>query len=145
MPYQVRPALRRQWALMLLAMLLLFGLIGSVIETPVSKLASTLAVLLTFPGIPLLVICLIITYRHYSWRFTVAHGIIESRHGLIAREIRSIRVEDVRNINVKQSIVQRVLGIGDVEFSSAASTGTEVVFYGIGNPTRVKSEIQNMM
>jgi uncharacterized membrane protein YdbT with pleckstrin-like domain len=96
-------------------------------------------------ALPFIVVGVIMLYRHYSSRFILDGGIIESRHGFIARRVSSIGVEDVRNINVKQSIPQRLLGIGDVEFSSAASADAEVVFNQIANPMRVKEKVQAML
>jgi len=58
--------------------------------------------------------------------------------------VNSIRVEDVRSINVKQSLLERLLFIGDIEFSSAASPEAEVVFKKISNPMRIKRKIQQM-
>jgi uncharacterized membrane protein YdbT with pleckstrin-like domain len=96
-------------------------------------------------GLPIVALCLIIAYRHLSWRFTIENGIIESRHGIIAREVRSVRVEDVRSTNVKQNVLQRLLNLGDIEFSSAASTDAEVVFAGVSSPLKVKDKIQGML
>jgi membrane protein YdbS with pleckstrin-like domain len=84
-------------------------------------------------------------YRHYSWRFTIADGSIESRHGIIAREVSSMRISDVRNINVKQTLFERLFFIGDVEFSSAASDTAEVVFKDVSRPMRVKRRVQEVM
>jgi uncharacterized membrane protein YdbT with pleckstrin-like domain len=69
---------------------------------------------------------------------------IESREGLIARKVSSIRVRDLRNINVKQSLWQRLMGVGDVEFSSAGGSGIEVSFRGVSDPLQVKSLAQRM-
>jgi uncharacterized membrane protein YdbT with pleckstrin-like domain len=102
---------------------------------------TTVAVL----GAPFGVICLIMIYRHYSWRYTVDAVNIESRRGIIARNVSSIRIADVRNINVKQSLFERILFIGDVEFSSAGTAGVEVVFKGISRPMRIKQKVQEIL
>ncbi len=143
MRYEDRPALRNQWGavsvLMVLAVLLMVSLNGT------RGSGSDSGFLLVAFGLPLLALSLFIAYRHFSWRFTIEDGVIESRHGLVGREVRSVRVEDVRNINVKQTIWQRILNLGDVEFSSAATTGAEVVFVGVSRPLRVKDKIQSML
>lgn len=90
-------------------------------------------------------VCLIMLYRHYSWRFSIANGGIESRHGIVAREVNSIRISDVRNINVKQKLFERLFLIGDVEFSSAASDGAEVIFKDVSRPMRVKRRVQERL
>ena len=86
----------------------------------------------------------VLIYRRYSWAYTIDGETIESREGLIARKVSSIRVRDLRNINVKQTLWQRLLGVGDVEFSSAGGSGIEVSFRGVSDPLQVKSLAQRM-
>ena len=145
MQYLDRPAWRNQWGLLSLCLILAGLVIGTAIEA--QRMGSMLQAVfvITWLGMPLVILIVILAYRHFSWRFSIAEGVIESRRGLIAREVRSVRVEDVRSINVKQSILQRLLSLGDIEFSSAASDEAEVVFEGISNPIKVKNEIQGMM
>ncbi|MCI0692081.1 PH domain-containing protein [candidate division KSB1 bacterium] len=146
MKYTLRPAWRSQWFLMILAIVLLLIPLLPVIESLRAGTDWHLALNpgLAMLGVPFLIVCLIMIYRHFSYLFTVDGSSIESRHGIIAREVSSIRVEDVRSINVKQSLFQRLLFIGDVEFSSAASPEAEVVFKKISTPMRVKRKIQEM-
>lgn len=75
-----------------------------------------------------------------TWAFKNAECF---HRGIIAREVRAIRVEDLRNINVKRSIFHRIIGIGDIEFSSSGSSGIEVVFKGVRHPMTVMTRIQN--
>ena len=86
----------------------------------------------------------VVIYRRYSWAYTIDGGTIESREGLIARKVKSIRVQDLRNINVNQSLWQRLMGVGDVEFSSAGGSGIEVVFCGVDKPLQVKQLVQRV-
>lgn len=85
-----------------------------------------------------------VTYRRYSWAYKIDHETIESREGLIARNVKSIRIQDLRNINVNQSLIQRIMGVGDVEFSSAGGSGIEVVFRGVNKPLEVKAMAQRL-
>ena len=86
----------------------------------------------------------VVAYRRYSWAYVINGETIESREGLIARKVYSIRACDLRNINVKQSLWQRLMGVGDVEFSSAGGSGIEVTFRGVSDPLQVKSLAQHM-
>ncbi len=86
----------------------------------------------------------VVIYRRYSWAYTISGETIESREGLIARKVKSIRVQDLRNINVNQSLWQRLLGVGDVEFSSAGGSGVEVTFRGVNEPLQIKLLAQRM-
>jgi uncharacterized membrane protein YdbT with pleckstrin-like domain len=147
MRYVLRPAWRKQWFLLLLAIALLLIPLLPLIEALVSGAASESILDPTFLplGLPFILIFLIMLYRHYSWRFTIEDGNLESRRGLIAREVNSIRIADVRNINVKQTLFERLLFVGDVEFSSAASDNAEVMFKGVSRPMRVKRKVQELL
>ncbi|KAA0219975.1 PH domain-containing protein [candidate division KSB1 bacterium] len=140
MTFNIRSAWREQWLLIILAIALFllpflpwFGT-----SAPLDNLKMTALL-----AAPFLIVGLIIIVRHYSWRFTVNGDIIQSHRGIIAREVRAIRVEDLRNINVKQTLFHRLIGIGDVEFSSAGSSGVEVVFKGVSQPMALMRKIQN--
>ncbi len=145
MTFRTRPAWRRQWGLMFLALFCVAGMLAALYEAYASQDSSHLAASLSLFAVPLLLLALVMIFRHYAWRFTVERGTIESRRGYIAREIKSVRVEDVRNINVTQTFMQRLLGIGNVEFSSSGTAGIEVIFEDVADPLSVREKIQNMM
>ena len=86
----------------------------------------------------------VVIYRRYSWAYAIDGDTIESREGIIARKVRSIRIQDLRNINVNQTLIQRIMGVGDVEFSSAGGSGIEVVFRGVDKPLEVKALAQRL-
>ncbi|MCI0400937.1 MAG: PH domain-containing protein [Gammaproteobacteria bacterium] len=143
MTYKVRPAWRSQWASMLLAFVVLTITVVALVRSWGSASDPTLFVIIAAVlGATFVFLCLMIVYQHYSWRFTVNSLNIESTKGIIARNVRSIRIMDLRNVNVKQSIIQRILGIGDVEFSSAGGVDVEVVFFGVIDPMNVKHSVQ---
>jgi len=137
MVYSARPAWRYQWpaivGVLVLGALFLYALLGGITVTAVNK-----KYLLIILGALSIYFCLLIVYRKYSWRFMVDDENIESHRGIIARNVKSIRIRDLRNINVNQTIMQRILGVGDVEFSSAAGGGVEVIFFGVDHPLQVK-------
>jgi uncharacterized membrane protein YdbT with pleckstrin-like domain len=85
---------------------------------------------------------LLLTYIRHSNRFIIRgagqDAEIEKRTGIIARNTNSIRVRDVRNINIRQGAIERLLGVGKVEFSSAGGAGIEVTFGPISHPEKVK-------
>ena len=146
MIYKQRPAWRYQWATILLAIGVLALAIVAIVGSWGSESRSTLLLIIaTSFGIIFVLLCLVIVYQHYSWRFTVDDLNIESRKGIIARNVNSIRIMDVRNVIVRQSIIQRLLGIGNVEFSSAGGADVEVVFFGVIDPMKVKRSIQSRL
>ena len=112
-----------------------------------------LLMLMPFVGVDvafLLLIVVLLTilpfacYRRYAHLYSIQNGRVEHYKGILARNITSIRVKDIRNINLGQGIVGRLLGIGTLEFSSAGGAGIEVAWWGILNPDEIKNKIEYM-
>jgi uncharacterized membrane protein YdbT with pleckstrin-like domain len=80
----------------------------------------------------------------YRYLFTVTKDRIISREGLIAKNTNEIQLKHIRALNVKQGIIERLLGIGTIEISSAAGGGVEVMFKGIRDPHGVKERIRGL-
>lgn len=85
--------------------------------------------------------------RFFS-RFRVTLDSVSEEHGLFSKKSSEVRIQDIRNIVVEQSFLDRLLLIGDVYFSSAAGSDTEVRFSSVPRPGRIKElvrDIQNKL
>ena len=144
MRYAARPAWHNQWwqIAVAAAVPVMFGL--AIIWGERYFSGATLRAVLAVPAAVFVYLIIVVVYRRYSWHYTIDGETIESRQGLIARKLQSIRIRDLRNINLKQSLMQRLLNVGDVEFSSAGGGGVEVVFLGVSDPTAVKALAQRL-
>ncbi len=130
---------------MVITALVLFFLlsIGMLIGTMALEEPMNILLLLLFPAL-FLILGVAILYRHYCWRFTIGDDTVESHYGIVARNVKSIRIKDLRNINLRQSLFQRIFGIGDLEFSSAGGADIEVTFFGIQHPMDIKNKVQSL-
>ena len=144
MNYMARPAWVNQWwqigvMFLMPAVFVLTYLKGDQYFSP----ENLRVVQVVIVGVFVYLIAVVI-YRRYSWAYKIDNETIESREGIIARKVKSIRIQDLRNINVNQSLVERIMGVGDVEFSSAGGSGIEVVFRGVDKPLEVKAMAQRL-
>lgn len=144
MTYTARPEWRNQWWQIIIAAVIAVLFVVTLIGGERYFSQVSLRVVLVVLAAVFVYLLATIVYRRFSWRYTIDAVTIESRKGLIARNVQSIRIQDLRNINVSQSLVQRVLGIGNVEFSSAGGGGVEVVFFGVDDPMNVKALAQRL-
>lgn len=136
-----RPAWRYQWASVFLIGLCIVTAIGCYVLGELygwQKLARFAVIAATALALYLFVLAF---YRRYRWLYTIDREHIESRRGLIGRQVRAVRIRDLRNINVRQSLMQRLLNVGEVEFSSAAGEEVEVVFFGVPDPIGLKDHV----
>ena len=63
------------------------------------------------------------------------------RKGLFSRKTTEVLHRDVRNIEISQSIAQRMFGVGSIGIASAGQAGIEIQFAGIRDPDGVKALI----
>jgi len=83
------------------------------------------------------------TLVRHSMRFTVTNLRIIVRHGILARVEQTAAIARIQNITTRQSVMQRILGIGDVEFDTAGGELAEADFrfLGVANPGDVVRRI----
>jgi membrane protein YdbS with pleckstrin-like domain len=67
-------------------------------------------------------------------RYTLTDSKIEIDHGLIAKTTRNIPVSKIQDVTVSASILQRLLGFGDVVVDNASEVGGTTVLHNINNP-----------
>ena len=63
------------------------------------------------------------------------------RKGLFSRKTTEVLHRDVRNIEISQSIAQRMFGVGSIGIASAGQAGIEIQFAGVRDPDGVKALI----
>jgi membrane protein YdbS with pleckstrin-like domain len=68
-----------------------------------------------------------ITYTITSQRLTI-------QLGLMARELHETRLDRIQNVNSRQSMLERLLHIGTVDFDTAGGAGYEFRFDGVAHP-----------
>jgi uncharacterized membrane protein YdbT with pleckstrin-like domain len=79
------------------------------------------------------------------WKFQTMHdGLrlttrrIVDREGLFSKNTSEILLRDIRHVMVKQTFMQRVMGIGTLALSSAADDGVEIHMEHLADPDEVK-------
>jgi membrane protein YdbS with pleckstrin-like domain len=91
-------------------------------------------------SIPLaLSLLLIPAYYHIKRNmvlYTLTDSKIEIDHGLIARTTRNIPLHKVQDVTVSMSILQRLLGFGNVVIENASEVGGVTVLRNINDPRR---------
>jgi membrane protein YdbS with pleckstrin-like domain len=98
-------------------------------------------VLIVFYGIGLLFIVYAILDRKMRV-YTLTSSRVMSRAGIVSRETHEIAVKDIRCIYMKQSILDRLLGLGTVQIGSAGTAGIEVEFQGVRDPEKARNLVR---
>src|SRR5829696_9493559 len=72
--------------------------------------------------------------KRVATSYTITNRRLHIKRGIVSRTIQETRLERVQNVNYNQSIVQRMLQIGDVDFDTAAGDDYNFVFSGVADP-----------
>jgi uncharacterized membrane protein YdbT with pleckstrin-like domain len=75
--------------------------------------------------------------KRVATTYTITSRRLNIKRGIVSREIQETRLERVQNVNYRQSVYQRLMQIGDVDFDTAATDDYNFVFYGVANPADV--------
>ncbi len=110
------------------------GILVAVILGVIAKLASgdATAFLVILVVIALTVLAGFV--KRVATTYTITNRRLNIKRGIISREIQETRLERVQNVNYRQSVYQRAMQIGDVDFDTAATDDYNFVFYGVADP-----------
>ena len=123
---------------------LLFVKIGYVAAIVGAIVLTILLAMISFVDIPIylslpiaLALLLIPAYYHVKrnmLRYTLTDSKIEIDYGLIARTTRNVPLSKIQDVTVSASILQRILGFGDVVIDNASEIGGSTILHNINNP-----------
>jgi uncharacterized membrane protein YdbT with pleckstrin-like domain len=75
--------------------------------------------------------------RRRSTTYTITNQRLTIQIGLLSRELHETRLERVQNVSTRQSLLERMLGIGTVDFDTAAEAGFDFAFRGVADPRTI--------
>lgn len=114
----------------------------------VAVILGVIAKLVSGNGTAFLVVLVVIALtvvvgfvKRVATTYTITNRRLNIKRGIISREIQETRLERVQNVNYRQSVYQRLMQIGDVDFDTAASDSYNFVFSGVANPGEVVESV----
>jgi uncharacterized membrane protein YdbT with pleckstrin-like domain len=66
--------------------------------------------------------------------YTITNRRLTIRSGLLSRELHETRLERVQNVGSRQRLLERMLGIGTVDFDTAGGAAYDFSFHGVEDP-----------
>jgi uncharacterized membrane protein YdbT with pleckstrin-like domain len=95
-------------------------------------------------GIFVLVFALVLLagfIRRFATVYTITTQRLRIKHGIVARNVQQTDIDRVQNVNTKQSVVERVLGVGSVDFDTAGTDDSDFQFVGVEDPEAVVAAV----
>jgi uncharacterized membrane protein YdbT with pleckstrin-like domain len=75
--------------------------------------------------------------KRVATTYTITDRRLNIKRGIVAKEVQETRLERVQNVNYRQSVYQRLMQIGDVDFDTAAGDDYNFIFAGVADPAGV--------
>jgi uncharacterized membrane protein YdbT with pleckstrin-like domain len=81
--------------------------------------------------------------KRASTSYVVTTQRLHIRRGLLSRHVQQTRIDRVQNVNTNQSLLERVLRVGTVDFDTAGTEDSDFSFQGIASPHRVVAAVDH--
>jgi uncharacterized membrane protein YdbT with pleckstrin-like domain len=120
------------------------GLIGAVIAGAIAGLITRVAghsVDVPVVIVVVLVVFVLMVLAGFLMRicttYTISNQRLTIHTGILRREQHETRIERVQNVNTSQSVVDRMLRVGRVDFDTAGEAGYNFSFRGVSDPRAI--------
>jgi uncharacterized membrane protein YdbT with pleckstrin-like domain len=80
-------------------------------------------------------------FKRTATTYLVSTQRLYIRRGLLAKKVQQTRIDRVQNVNTEQSLRERILRVGTVDFDTAGSDDSEFRFVGIASPDEVVNAV----
>ena len=75
-------------------------------------------------------------------KYTVTNKRVSVDYGIISRRSNEVRIQDIRSINLTTDGFLGLMGIGRVEFASAAADDAEVIFWNTPGAEKIRDMVR---
>jgi uncharacterized membrane protein YdbT with pleckstrin-like domain len=120
-----------------------YGTIG------VAVIGVIVALVLSVPvgvlvAVVLFAIMLIVGFvKRMATTYMVTNQRLYIRRGILSKAEQQTRIDRVQNVNTNQTLLQRVLSVGTVDFDTAGTDDSEFRFIGIADPGSVVQAVDH--
>ncbi len=114
------------------------GILIAAVLAAIAKLAGASSTVVFLIVLVLIALTVLVGFvKRVATTYTITNRRLNIKRGIVSREIQETRLERVQNVNYRQSVYQRLMQIGDVDFDTAATDDYNFIFVGVGDPADV--------
>jgi len=118
------------------------GVLIAAVAGAIAKLVGAEGATVFLIVLVILALTLLIGFvKRVTTTYTITNRRLNIKRGLISREVQETRLERVQNVNYNQSLYQRVMQIGDVDFDTAGTGDYDFTFTGVADPEEVVQRV----
>ena len=90
-----------------------------------------------------IVVLLVWWLRCLATSLVITDSRVTLRKGLLSKATNDVLIADIRNVQVSQSFLQRIFGVGAVAVSTSGQGDMEIEVHGMPAPDRIKAIIND--
>jgi uncharacterized membrane protein YdbT with pleckstrin-like domain len=115
----------------------LTGLVGAIVVGVIVGIAVSTALGIVAWLVLFSLVLLVGFIRRIETRYTITNQRLRIQRGLLSKSVQQTRIERVQNVNTHQTVFDRLLRVGKVDFDTAGTDDSDFTFAGVGSPHRV--------
>jgi uncharacterized membrane protein YdbT with pleckstrin-like domain len=119
----------------------LWGVLLAALVGVVAGIVASLALGIVAGVVVFAVVLLVGFVRRMSTTYMITSQRLYIRHGILSKNEQQTRIDRVQNVNTSQSLLQRMLFVGTVDFDTAGTDDSEFRFVGIASPGRIVAAV----
>src|SRR3954451_13274717 len=117
------------------------GLVGALVVAAIGYALDGIGLAV---GLFLLIEALVLAagfIRRFATVYTITTQRLRIKRGIIARHVQQTDIERVQNVNTHQSVLERFLQVGTVDFDTAGTGDSDFKFAGVEDPEEVVAAV----
>src|SRR5205807_3234649 len=118
-----------------LILVVLAGAVAGIVTEIVSKFQIGWVIAVVLVGF--VTVLLLGLIKRIRTTYTISNERLTINTGLLSRELHETRLERVQNVNSHQSLLERILRVGTVDFDTAAGAEYDFSFRGVSQPHQI--------
>jgi len=113
------------------------GVVVVAIAAAIAALASGTALAIVVGLVVLAIVVVAGLVKRQATRYVITSERLHIRHGILSKRTQETRIQRVQNVNTDQSLFERVMQVGTVDFDTAGTDDSEFRFVGVASPEDV--------
>jgi uncharacterized membrane protein YdbT with pleckstrin-like domain len=118
-----------------------YGVAGAVVVAVVVALIASVALGVVVGAALIGLVILAGLIKRTATVYMVSSQRLYIRRGILAKRVQQTRIDRVQNVNTQQTLLNRFLRVGTVDFDTAGTDDSEFRFVGIASPDEVVAAV----
>jgi uncharacterized membrane protein YdbT with pleckstrin-like domain len=117
------------------------GVVGALAIAVIVALAASVFLAVVAAAVLIALVLVAGLIKRTGTNYIVSTQRLYIRRGILSKKVQQTRIDRVQNVNTDQSLRERMLRVGTVDFDTAGSDDSEFRFVGISDPGRVVAAV----